>query len=255
MIIKNKRKSEPDLCMVLDQAADDIKTSINCISIGVIKTFYPDNQTADITLNYKRVNLYGSTAPIDYQLLVNCPVMVLNGGGGYISFPIASGDSCLVLFCDREIDTWFTNGGVNAPQSARVHDLNDGIAIVGINNALNSISYDKDRLKIFLGNGYITIDATGNIHLNSPTNIVLDAAKIDAKALASIDLAGVADALIRGAEVTLGMPSDSLVPYSTEDIRRVWVVTSVVGNAVTLEERRISLSRPPAPITRVVTVQ
>jgi len=26
---------------------------------------------------------------------------VLNGGGAYLSFPIASGDTCLVMFCDR----------------------------------------------------------------------------------------------------------------------------------------------------------
>ena len=135
---QNKRKTEPDLCAVLDQVKDQVMSELNCVSIGTIVSFDSSDQTATIQLSYKKINLYDGSIS-DYQPLIKCPCIILNGGGGYLTFPITAGDSCLVLFCDREIDTWFTNGGTNPPQSARVHDLNDGIALVGIRNGLNSL--------------------------------------------------------------------------------------------------------------------
>ena len=144
----NKRKSEPDICALFDQHASQIKTSMNCISIGTIQSFDSTDQTATILLNYKSKDLYTGNET-DYQPLVKCPVFILNGGGAYITFPITKGDQCLVLFCDREIDTWFTKGGTNAPQSARVHDLNDGIALIGIRGGGNFISnYHRDGVRV-----------------------------------------------------------------------------------------------------------
>ena len=166
MINNNQRRAEPDLCAVLDQLEDSIKASINCISLGTIKTFYSDSQTADITLNYKRVNLVDGSFS-NYSLLVKCPVVVISGGSGYMTMPIASGDTCVVMFCDREIDTWFTNGGVNAPQSARVHDLNDGIALVGVRNSLGPISTYGTSVTLAYGTrGYVSIDPSGNVDVN-----------------------------------------------------------------------------------------
>ena len=167
MIPANKRKSDPDLCSVLDQMTDNIKSSLNCISIGTIQSFDPTDQTATILLNYKRINLYDTDKVTDYQPLVKCPVFILNGGGAYITFPIAKGDSCLVLFCDREIDTWFTKGGTNAPQSARVHDLNDGIALIGVKNTGNFISgYYQGGVKLYSSGNIIITSVKDAIYLN-----------------------------------------------------------------------------------------
>jgi hypothetical protein len=192
MIPNNKRKSEPDLCVLFDKLADEIKSSLSCVLIGTIQTFYPEDQTADIFLNYKRVSLYqeGSSGITDYPILVKCPVVVLGGGVGYVSFPITSGDSCLVFFCDREIDTWFTNGGINAPQSARIHDLNDGIALVGIKNALNSLaSYYSNGVRVKCGSGYVTIDLSGNVTISSPSISVTSSGGLSLKG-STVDMFG-----------------------------------------------------------------
>jgi hypothetical protein len=165
MIPNNKRKSAPDLCILLDQLRDRIKTEINCLSLGTITTFYPDTQTADIELSYKGVSLIDGKVS-DYKPLIKCPVVFLNGGGGYLTFPIASGDTCLVLFNDREIDTWFTTGITKEPQSARVHDMNDGIALVGVRHALNPLSFYSDGIKLYYKGGYLTIDSSGNITIS-----------------------------------------------------------------------------------------
>jgi hypothetical protein len=195
----NKRKSNPDFCAVLDQLEDIIKSSLNCISIGTIQSFDATNQTATILLNYKSKDLYTGNET-DYQPLVKCPVFILNGGGAYITFPIAKGDSCLVLFCDREIDTWFTKGGTNAPQSARVHDLNDGIALIGIKNTGNFIAgYYTDGPMMFYKGSYIAIDNSGNILMSSPDNATITIT-------GNVNLVATGNLTIKGATVDINPP-------------------------------------------------
>lgn len=167
------RQQIPDVKFVLDRLAQTIKAEINCVSIGTIKSFDADGQTATISINYKRivkgvVDAGGGQSTdrvIDYPLLINCPVVVMTGGTGGITFPIAAGDTCIVLFCDRDIDAWYDTGVTSSvPNSERMHNLSDGIAIVGIRSKANPIaSYEAGKVKVFNGAGFVTIDESGNI--------------------------------------------------------------------------------------------
>ena len=67
------------------------------------------------------------------------PSWSLFGGSSFLSMPVAEGDNCIVLFNDRELDQWYS-GTSQVPQTPRVHDLSDGIAIVGINPLTKSIA-------------------------------------------------------------------------------------------------------------------
>ena len=172
----------PDLKEFFNRREIDFFSKINCVSIGVIQSFDAPSQTASIKISFQRLvkeanplgDSYSSDKIYEYPVLVNCPVVVLNGGGAYISFPIALGDSCIVLFCDRDIDGWFEDGQAHIPNSERMHDLSDGIAIIGIRSKKNPIDYDGTRLKMFFGSGYMTIDASGNMHLSSPGTITIE---------------------------------------------------------------------------------
>lgn len=165
----------PDVREILTRAMREIALDINCVSVGTVQAFDATKQMVTVTLNYKRVvrdNL-GNETPIAYQPLIQCPVMVLTGGTGAITMPIAVGDTCIVLFADRDIDNWVQYGVTeNTPNSQRVHDMNDAIAIVGINPLSKLIkSYVTDGIKIFLGDNYILIDAN-KIKLIKGNNIV-----------------------------------------------------------------------------------
>lgn len=138
----------PTLTDLLNKQTDIALSNMNCINIGTIQEFDAETQTATISINYKRIlkeaeqvaNSIDRKDKIeDYPILLKVPVIVLNGGGAFLSFPIAKGDTCILLFCDREIDTWFTTGVITTPQSERIHSLTDGVAIVGIHSALNPI--------------------------------------------------------------------------------------------------------------------
>lgn len=131
--------------------------ALNCHAIGQIQSFNAVNQTATVTISYKRAffklneqtNEFEPSAQ-DYPVLLDVPVVVLGGGGYSLTFPITVGDECLVLFNDRDIDNWFTgavSGGL--PATPRLHSLADGIALVGIRSQAKVIQdYDTDSVAL-----------------------------------------------------------------------------------------------------------
>jgi len=138
-----KQIPKPSMGDVLQELKSDIGVSYNAVQIGIIEAFDPSTQTATIRIAIKKIiseEADGTKILKEHPLIMQCPVMTYFGGNSFISCPIAAGDNCIVLFCDRDIDEWLYAGGVQAPNSRRIHDINDAIAIVGIRNFQNSIS-------------------------------------------------------------------------------------------------------------------
>lgn len=169
----------PDLNAWLMSTLQDFAASINCITHGTIQEFDAATQTATVAINYLRV-ISGANSglpfPVNndqtkdiflsYPLLVKCPLVIMRGGGGSLTFPIAKGDECLLLFNDREIDTWFTTGQVTAPQNIRTHDLNDGWALVGIGSMKTLIAdYDATAVQLKYMGASLTFDSDGHASL------------------------------------------------------------------------------------------
>jgi hypothetical protein len=121
---------------VLDKTKDDVFYNFNCVQVGSIISYDPAKNTASVQIQMKR-QLPNNTV-VDYPPLQDCPVVFLSGGSSYLSFPIEPGDSCVILFNDRDIDTWYTTGSSNVPPSARAHSLSDGIILVGVRNQSNA---------------------------------------------------------------------------------------------------------------------
>ena len=160
-----RETNPPSLNDAFDRFKREIMRDLNCVQIGQVESFNAGNQTASIRLVIKRVVSVendGTRILKERPLLVSCPVMVLSGGPGYLTMPIAKGDTCIVLFNDREIDNWFHNGGIQAPETNRMHDLSDAIAIVGIRNMQNKIAdYIEDGVQLGYGDNNITITEIG----------------------------------------------------------------------------------------------
>lgn len=181
---------QPSLYDVLKKLQTSMLINLHCVKIGQIQTYNATTFSASIQIMWKRVMADGTTAP--YPILVNCPVVTMQGGGASLQFPIAAGDQCLVMFADRNIDSWFQNGGAQAPFDGRLHDISDAVAIVGLNysasTAIAPISSTEARLilsdgttKIGLKSGKITIqNATQNLGtvLNSFMSTVASATTV-----------------------------------------------------------------------------
>lgn len=179
MIEPNKQVTPVDLCVLLDRKADEIASSLNCVSIGTIQSFDSTDQTATVSINYLKYT--EGESPKSYALLLKCPVFFLSGSSCHLTFPITAGDTCIVLFCDREIDTWLNTGGTAVPSSMRMHDMNDAIALVGIRSLANKLTdYYTLGPELRIGTSHIRIDNIGNIDITG-TKVSIKNASYDLK--------------------------------------------------------------------------
>jgi hypothetical protein len=81
----------------------------------------------------ENILLNGVPTPTSLPQLSNVAVALPRAGGFSLTFPIAAGDECLVVFADMCYDAWWQSGGTaNNQAERRRHDLTDGIAIFGI---------------------------------------------------------------------------------------------------------------------------
>lgn len=165
-VAKNKPVEDASLTDVLIEHARAINIKLNCHAIAQIQAFNSEKQTCTATINYQREvvsrNQDGtySSKPKNYPILVNVPVIVMSGGTANLTFPIKKGDDCLILFNDRDMDTWLTSSTIQPPNSNRLHDLVDGIALVGLKPYTKAIAdYDMDRVRLQNDKAYVGISA------------------------------------------------------------------------------------------------
>lgn len=138
-----------DLKSLLDLALRNAMLGMNCHHVGLIQEFDPDDQTVKVQVAYKRTV---SGVLVDFPILIDCPVVVLGNKTKRLEIPIETGDECLVLFNDRDIDNWFQSGQIGPLNTQRIHSLSDGFALVGVRSLLNSIE-DWDNTRLSLRNG------------------------------------------------------------------------------------------------------
>lgn len=140
--------ANPQLSDLFDTWKRDIFLSLNCHAIATVQKFDRVALTVSATINYSKSYLQLQpngkyiTVLVDYPILLDCPAIILGGGGGSISFPIGKGDQCLILFNDRDIDNWFSGASVGELATNRLHSFSDGIALVGLNKVSD---YDSTR--------------------------------------------------------------------------------------------------------------
>lgn len=151
--------AEPSLKDVLDQLRKSILLDLNCHHVGTVQSFNAEQQTATVTVNYKKTYYRldagtGLYAPllIDYPIMVDCPVICLGGANAALTMPIQQGDECLVLYNDRDLDTWFQGGSGAAVATPRLHSFADAVVLVGL-RSLGKVLTDYDTTRAVLRNG------------------------------------------------------------------------------------------------------
>jgi uncharacterized protein YbaR (Trm112 family) len=149
--------TQPELKTLLDQMKRQTMLAMNCVQIGIIQEYRAATNTAKVKIASQIKMPNG--AIIEYPILDDCPVFTLSGGTSFVSCPIASGDFCLVLFNDRNIDNWYLTGAVTTPDTPRAHSIADGIVLVGLNpisspkvTPLNSVCVNGGSKKVSIKN-------------------------------------------------------------------------------------------------------
>lgn len=151
-------------------------SQLNCMRIGIVREFIPEDLTVKVQIAGKRqtgTNQDGTPIVQDYAPIY-AKVCYCSP---FSTWEIKEGDECILLFSDREIESWFINGDVNPEGYTRMHDLTDAVALFGVRSIPNMINILRDCLNIFFGgsgivleDGKITINAT-NIDINGTLTI------------------------------------------------------------------------------------
>lgn len=110
---------------------------------GRVEKYDASKQCADIKPLVKTER--GESVPV----IPNVPIIFPGGGSFRVVFPVAKGDTVLLVFCERSIDGWKERGGEVDPIDTRHHALSDAVAYVGLrsfNDALADAPTDSMKL-------------------------------------------------------------------------------------------------------------
>ncbi|WP_298998178.1 Gp138 family membrane-puncturing spike protein [uncultured Desulfovibrio sp.] len=101
----------------------------------------------------------GKSSNVQMPLLVDVPVVFPCGGGFSLTYPIKLGDEALVVFASRCIDGWWQGGESTPPPSGRMHDLSDGMAIIGPRSQATKLDppVDTDNVQLRTDDGKATL--------------------------------------------------------------------------------------------------
>lgn len=158
---------EPTLQSVMKNTLEKTGKELNCMRIGIIQEFHAEDLTAKVLISNKKdlgLNQDGTQNVRDFAL-IRAKVCYCNP---FISYPLTQGMECVVLFNDREMESWFINGGVNPLAYSRMHSLTDAVAICGVRSIPQMVSILADCLNLFYGNSNIALsDNVINITSNT----------------------------------------------------------------------------------------
>lgn len=141
----------------------------------VIDVNMADNTlSVQVAIKAQVENPDGSIELVNIPPLVKVPIQWPKAGGFALTLPVKPDDEVLVIFASRCIDAWWQSGGIQRAMEARMHDLSDGFAIVGISsvpNALVNVSTTEAQLRTEDGSTYLSITADNKIKMVASAGI------------------------------------------------------------------------------------
>ncbi|MBU9175845.1 Gp138 family membrane-puncturing spike protein [Burkholderia gladioli] len=161
---------------------------------GIIESYDPGAQTVAIQAGLKvpvRAG-DGTLTTVELPQLVDCPAQFPSGGNSTLTFPVAHGDECLVVFASRCIDAWWQSGGVQELADTRMHSLSDGFALLGFRSqprVLANVSTTSAQLRSDDGATFIDLNPTaGTLKLVAPGGLEIDAPTVKVNAGTSVEV-------------------------------------------------------------------
>jgi hypothetical protein len=95
-------------------------------------------------------------------VVAGVPVVFPGAGGFRVTFPIAKGDTVLLVFASSSIDRWLALGGEVDPQDDRRHHLSDAIAIPGLRDFAHALGNAPSSTMSLGKDGGPTIEISGS---------------------------------------------------------------------------------------------
>lgn len=147
-----------DLPSFIDVKKKEVMIDLKVSKLGVIDSYDPSKGTATVVIKTK----FNEKTPYEYNYpkLPNVPVLKTK----YFSHPIKQGDGCLIIFLDTNFTAWLNRGETLPPATPRLHDLNDAVAIVGIDTVVDRPTFGGNNTDTIIdaGEGQIVVKNEGS---------------------------------------------------------------------------------------------
>ena len=144
--IKQIDQTKVNIDNILDINEDACMARLNCHNVGKITEFNAETQTCSIQLMQLKQFAESYYVP---SLLTDVPLIIYGISDGSITLPDPTGSICLVLFLDRNIDNFLLTGEMYTPDTTRMHDFTDCVALTTFKTLVNPIqNYDKNSISI-----------------------------------------------------------------------------------------------------------
>lgn len=156
--------NETDLGKACRDLVESMIGEIHTCMPGKIESYDYTRQKATVTPLLRRPYLDGSN--VDYEPILEVPVVFPSSGSASITFPLNAGDTILLVFSERSLENWLPAGGKVNTSIASTHSVADAIAIPGLFplNHTGAAANNTD-LQVKLGSQKITIKANGDIEI------------------------------------------------------------------------------------------
>jgi len=155
---------------------------------GQIQAYDKSLGTVDVQPCIKRKYIKDDEV-VDLPIINNVPVCFPRAGQAALTFPLARGDYVMLVFSQRSLERWKTQGGTVEAGDPRHHDLSDAMAIPGVypgsvplagadgdnpvlqNTVASKIIVRKTEVEVAVGAGKLIVTKEGKF---SFTNGVID---------------------------------------------------------------------------------
>lgn len=161
--------------LLIEQRLDKVNTT----TVGKVIKYNAEQQTVDVEPLVKRT--YSDGFALTNVVLVDVPLQFPSGGSGQLSFPMKEGDNVLLLYCDKEINSWKSSTGEEqvATTSKRKFNRADAVAIAGVAPTSYTLQPHADNveLKFTDAGSAIKLIPDGSIEIsqNDETKLTINA--------------------------------------------------------------------------------
>ena len=117
-----------------ETSLDNRQSQMHTALPGTIVSYNPAKMTVTVQIAVQGVQrmMDGTRNPVTIEPIADVPVCFPGGGAHIMTFPVAPGDDCLIVFSERSIDNWYQHAAVMPPSDWRMHDINDAFVLVGV---------------------------------------------------------------------------------------------------------------------------
>lgn len=170
------QSTTPDLATVLRAATSASLKGVRVALPGRIESYDASTQQAVVQplLLEGVFDEAGERQTERLPAIAGVPIVFPGAGGFRVTFPVAVGDTVLLVFSSSSIDRWLALGGEVDPQDDRRHHISDAIAIPGLRSFASPLGSAPTTSMSMGKDGGPTIEITGSeVHAGGASALAL----------------------------------------------------------------------------------